>query len=230
MTNWSIACAVPEATAEAVADFLYEEIVMRFDYPNEFYTDRGASFLSKIRKHRSAGFSPLYLMYCCEPRLPGDELRPYLATRLAQDPRTIAEFTARERELLGQVRAAAQKRMEAVFKGDKRKWNAWVTMSGLEYSWMGPFTVAAKNDVTNIYKLVSVGGEPYLSYVHIDRLKEVKVEYINTLWYNPTVSHAVCRAGVGHSAPTTDSLATSDTSLSAPTVRVTPSAGSARVD
>ncbi|CEG76670.1 hypothetical protein RMATCC62417_11531 [Rhizopus microsporus] len=52
---------------------------------------------------------------------------------------------------------------------------------GLEYNWMGPFTVTAKNDVTNIYKLVSVGGEPYLSCVHVDRLKEAKAEYIDTL-------------------------------------------------
>ncbi|KAG1001557.1 hypothetical protein G6F27_012762 [Rhizopus arrhizus] len=49
-TNWPIARAVPDATAEAVADFIYEEIVMRFGCPAEIVTDRGANFTSKLVK------------------------------------------------------------------------------------------------------------------------------------------------------------------------------------
>ncbi|KAG2191851.1 hypothetical protein INT47_002866, partial [Mucor saturninus] len=47
-TNWPIARAVPVASAEAVADFIYEEIVMRFGCPAEILTDRGANFTSKL--------------------------------------------------------------------------------------------------------------------------------------------------------------------------------------
>jgi transposase InsO family protein len=50
-TNWPIARAVPTASAEAVADFIYEEIVMRFGCPKEILTDRGGNFTSNIVKH-----------------------------------------------------------------------------------------------------------------------------------------------------------------------------------
>ncbi|KAG1019220.1 hypothetical protein G6F43_014365 [Rhizopus delemar] len=65
---------------------------------------------------------------------------------------------------------------------------------------MGPFLVVNKNKETNIYKLVSVGGEPYNSWVHVDRLKEVKAEEIKEPWYNPTVSRAAWRAEMGLSS------------------------------
>ena len=50
-TNWPIARTVPTASAEAVEDFIYEEIVMRFGCPKEILTDRGGNFTSNIVKH-----------------------------------------------------------------------------------------------------------------------------------------------------------------------------------
>ncbi|KAG2209354.1 hypothetical protein INT45_002604, partial [Circinella minor] len=47
-TNYPIARAVPVALSKAVADFLYEEIVMHFSCPKEIVTDRGANFMSKV--------------------------------------------------------------------------------------------------------------------------------------------------------------------------------------
>ncbi|KAG2217578.1 hypothetical protein INT45_012434 [Circinella minor] len=47
-TNYPIAHAVPVASSKAVADFLYEEIVMHFSCPKEIVTDRGANFMSKV--------------------------------------------------------------------------------------------------------------------------------------------------------------------------------------
>lgn len=47
-TSWPITRAMPEATGEAIANFLYEEIVMRFGCPHEIVTDRGPNFQSKV--------------------------------------------------------------------------------------------------------------------------------------------------------------------------------------
>ncbi|KAG1438935.1 hypothetical protein G6F56_012464 [Rhizopus delemar] len=70
---------------------------------------------------------------------------------------------------------------------------------------MGPFIVIGKNDLTNIYKLSTIGGEPCSSWVHIDRLKEVNVSEIQEPWYNPTLSRAAWRSEMGldsHNGPT----------------------------
>jgi hypothetical protein len=50
-TNWPIARALPEATGEAIASFIYEEIVMRFGCPKEILTDRGSNFMSNVVSH-----------------------------------------------------------------------------------------------------------------------------------------------------------------------------------
>lgn len=50
-TNWPIAVALPDATAEAIADILYKEIVIRFGAPTEILTDRGANFMSRVLAH-----------------------------------------------------------------------------------------------------------------------------------------------------------------------------------
>ena len=47
-TNWPIARAMPNASKEAVAQFIYEEIVLKFGCPSEIITDRGANFTSGL--------------------------------------------------------------------------------------------------------------------------------------------------------------------------------------
>lgn len=47
-TNWPIAKALPVASKEAVANFIYEEIVIKFGCPVEIVTDRGANFCSGL--------------------------------------------------------------------------------------------------------------------------------------------------------------------------------------
>lgn len=47
-TNWPVARALPDATAESVAQFLYEEIFLQFGCPSEIVSDRGANFMSDV--------------------------------------------------------------------------------------------------------------------------------------------------------------------------------------
>lgn len=50
-TGWPLARAIPEATAEAVADFLYEEIYCKFGAPKELLSDNGANLTAAITHH-----------------------------------------------------------------------------------------------------------------------------------------------------------------------------------
>lgn len=47
-TGWPVAKALPEATAEAVATFLYEDVFLQFGCPSEVVSDRGANFMSEV--------------------------------------------------------------------------------------------------------------------------------------------------------------------------------------
>ena len=49
-TNWPISRVLPVASTEAVADFIYEEIMMKFGCPVEILTDRGANFTGGLLK------------------------------------------------------------------------------------------------------------------------------------------------------------------------------------
>ena len=197
-TNWCVARAMPVASAEAVADFLYEEIVMNFGCFSELVTDRGSNFCStlvkeyqrrigvkhkltsayhprtnskverfngvikpmlrkftngalhmwddhvhsalwacRIRIHSTTGFSPYYLTYGRQPKLPGDIMRPYIDKATFDDPRTVANFTARELEGLGQHRAAAEFRMKAMAEKDKIRWDAAIKPLSFEPGSLG---------------------------------------------------------------------------------------------
>ena len=272
-TNWTIARAVPDATGEAIANFLYEEIVMRFSCPNEILTDRGANFMSnvlnyymgrlkinhlrtssfhactnskvehtngilkqmlykfahgkiyhwdqfvdpavfacQVRKHRTTGFSPYFLVYGQEPNLPGDMLPPFIQVT-EDEPDHAAVVTGRIPIVrkIREARALAEKRLQDNAAKDKAKWDAAIkpqTFSvgdhvlmrhenkfSLEYNWKGPFKILKANLDTHIYQLQDLNGKVYGSWVHTDRLRPIHTNSSISAepWYDPTAARAIER-------------------------------------
>ena len=240
-TNWTIARAVPDATGEAIAEFIYEEIVMRFSCPTEICTDRGANFMSKVlahylgrlkvnhvftsafhprtngkaertngilkqmirkyvqgrihewdkfvdaalfacrvRKHRTMGFSPFFLVYGQEPILPGDHMRPFITSAaLPQEESVPVHGRVPEVRRLREARALAERRLQANAAKDKERWDAVLKPQkfslgdhvlmrhenklSLEFNWKGPYKVIGAHTASDIYQLEDLHGQVYSS-------------------------------------------------------------------
>lgn len=78
------------------------------------HTNKWDSFISqilfacRIRVHCAKKFSPFKLIYGCDPKIPGDPVKPYLFKN--ENEEDVLAFRIHELEDLGQIRAAALQR------------------------------------------------------------------------------------------------------------------------
>ncbi|KAG2216411.1 hypothetical protein INT45_009908 [Circinella minor] len=222
-TNWTIACAVPDATGEAIANFIYEEIVLPFSCPYEILTDRGANFMSKVL---NLYLGRLQVNHLLTSAFHDQFVQPAVfACRVfkEQEPQESAIAKGRAREVcqLHQARMLAEQKLTANAAKDKAKWDAILkpqklsvgdhvlmrheNRRSLEYNWKGPFQVLAVNLDTNVYQLQDLNGQLYRSWVHTDRLRPIHINSTvpTTPWFHPTTVRAAARAelkAAGHIA------------------------------
>ena len=152
-------------------------------------------FACHICKHRTTGFSPYFLVYGQDPKLPGDFLPPSISmTDLAQEVSTVLQGRIPEVRQLLAARQLAETRLKNNAAKDKAHWDAALKPQkfaigdhvlmrhenkfSLEYNWKGPFRVLAVNYDTHIYKLQDLHGKSYSSWVHTDRLHPIHLSSV----------------------------------------------------
>jgi hypothetical protein len=159
-----------------------------------------ALFSLRTRIHPSTGKSPFFLMYGCDPKLPGDSTKPFCLNN--DDPKDRAEMRARLLESIGQTRQAAavrsgitaqeaKLRYDRLVKRDPLKLGEWVLMrrefkikTKLLPNWLGPYEIIEAYP-SGVYKLKDPTGLVKNDLVHRDRLKRCHVsERPTALWTN----------------------------------------------
>ncbi|KAJ8651193.1 hypothetical protein O0I10_013365, partial [Lichtheimia ornata] len=148
-----------------------------------------AIFACQVRKHRTTGFSPYYLVYGQQPKLPGDELPPFILTptKEAEPTReTLVQGRVPAVRALREARLLAEQRLKNNAKHDKERWDSimkpqvfnvgdYVLLRhenkfSLEYNWKGPYRILARNLDTHVYQIQDMQSNTYASWVHTDRL------------------------------------------------------------
>jgi hypothetical protein len=106
-----------------------------------------AVFMLNARKHTVTGFSPHFLCYGFEPRLPQD-IHPPIVFNL-QNPADRIEYTQRELMKLGQARGAALYRSQQQAKSMRERHGRHAGVSEESYP-VGSF-VKLKNNVKRVF-------------------------------------------------------------------------------
>ncbi|KAG1136414.1 hypothetical protein G6F37_011734 [Rhizopus arrhizus] len=168
-----------------------------------------ALFACRIRKHATTGFSPFYLTYGVDPKIPGDSHRPFIYQFTEQDPELLTQDALTHLRNLREARYTAEDRLKRQAEIDKTRWDSILkndriqlfdigdyvllrheSKTGLGFQWMGPYKVVKRNLDFNTYQIQEVNGKMYNSWVHTDRLHPVKYDgsSINKSWYIPRIA------------------------------------------
>jgi hypothetical protein len=158
-----------------------------------------ACFALRIREHNVTKFSPFYLLYGRQPRIPGDappgELFDF-ATEIGRQ-----EFTIRELESLGQARAGAllrsqlqarrmledqetrEETLEDIFQPGTLVKRKNMIKGSLDYPWTGPYTVVEVLP-NSLYRIMNPSGDVISPLVHQDDLRHYGSNDTSKFYHN----------------------------------------------
>lgn len=260
-TKWPIAKPLKAATAEEVAIFIENEIVLNFGIPDEIVTDRGPMFnsgvieylldqfrvkhlmssayhprtngaverynavigkmiskfassnkaqwdlyvnncvlASRVRLHSATGYSPFYMVYGVNAKIPGDKTIPNIIEEIDNFDHTG--------ERLAEINSLQNHRKEALASLDKQRssmknrFDKKLTKNEIDFKvgdpvmvrneakkkfevqWFGPLIITATLN-NGLYSLATLKGLPWPHRIHRDRIKAAKA--IETLAQYETV-------------------------------------------
>jgi transposase InsO family protein len=143
----------------------------------------------RTQKHKTTGFTPAFLVFGKEPRLPGADCKPFIFDD--KDAIDCSYWRAETLEELGQARAAAAEREKAMKENFKENYDTkivergfkegdWVLMKNpnktkFESVWLGPYRVVHVAPF-GTYKLEDTSRRKKADLVHGDKLKLALVD------------------------------------------------------